>query len=141
MSSSLDYTLFNRLNLAQINVYSFSLTTISLKVINYSRSNHITLLIFPPNCSHELQPLDKSVYGPSRQVRLWPLQDKSVYGPFKTSQSTAPSRQVRLRPLQDKSVYAPSRQVRLRPLQDKSVYGPFKTSLSQTCQLLKIPNG
>ena len=37
---------------------------ISLEVIDYSKANHITLLSFPPHCSHELQPLDKSVYCP-----------------------------------------------------------------------------
>ena len=37
---------------------------ISLDVINYAKDNHITLLSFPPHCSHQLQPLDKAVYGP-----------------------------------------------------------------------------
>ena len=37
---------------------------ISLKAVNYCRENHITLLSFPPHCSHEVQPLDKCVYGP-----------------------------------------------------------------------------
>ncbi len=37
---------------------------ISLEAIEYAKANHITLLSFPPHCSHELQPLDKSVNGP-----------------------------------------------------------------------------
>lgn len=37
---------------------------VNLEVINYCRDNSIVLLSFPPHCSHELQPLDKSVYGP-----------------------------------------------------------------------------
>jgi len=39
---------------------------ISLEVIEYAKNNHITMLSFPPHCSHELQPLDKSVYGPMK---------------------------------------------------------------------------
>lgn len=37
---------------------------INLNVINYTKENHVTLLSFPPHCSHKLQPLDVSVYGP-----------------------------------------------------------------------------
>ena len=37
---------------------------ISLEVINYAKANNITMLSFPPHCSHELQPLDKTVFGP-----------------------------------------------------------------------------
>ena len=37
---------------------------ISLQVIDFAKDNHITLLSSPPHCSHELQPLDKSVYSP-----------------------------------------------------------------------------
>ena len=37
---------------------------ISLKAIDFCRDNFITLLSFPPHCSHELQPLDKCIYGP-----------------------------------------------------------------------------
>ena len=35
-------------------------------VIDYAKENNITLLSFPPHCSHEMQPLDKSVYGPMK---------------------------------------------------------------------------
>ena len=37
---------------------------VSLAVINYCKENDIVLLSFPPYCSHELQPLDKTLYGP-----------------------------------------------------------------------------
>ena len=39
---------------------------VSLEVIDYAKENNITLLSFPPHCSHEMQPLDKSVYGPMK---------------------------------------------------------------------------
>ena len=37
---------------------------VSLSGIKYCRENNIVLLSFPPHCSHELQPLDKTVFGP-----------------------------------------------------------------------------
>ena len=37
---------------------------VSLAGINFCREKNIVLLSFPPHCSHELQPLDKTVYGP-----------------------------------------------------------------------------
>ena len=37
---------------------------VNIDVINYAKENHVTLLSFPPHCSHKLQPLDVSVYGP-----------------------------------------------------------------------------
>lgn len=39
-------------------------THVNLNVINYARENGIVILTFPPHCSHRLQPLDVSVYGP-----------------------------------------------------------------------------
>ena len=41
---------------------------VSLAVINYCKENDIVLLSFPPHCSHELQPLDKTVYGPLKTL-------------------------------------------------------------------------
>ena len=42
---------------------------ISLPVIDFCKENGITLLSFPPHCSHKLQPLDRAVYGPfKRQI-------------------------------------------------------------------------
>lgn len=37
---------------------------IAYNVVEYAKANHIILLTFPPHCSHRLQPLDVSVYGP-----------------------------------------------------------------------------
>ena len=37
---------------------------ISIETIDLSKENGVTLLRLPPHCSHNLQPLDRSVYGP-----------------------------------------------------------------------------
>ena len=37
---------------------------ISIEVLDYAKDHHITILSFPPHCSHALQPLDRSVFGP-----------------------------------------------------------------------------
>jgi hypothetical protein len=37
-------------------------------VIEYAKNNGIVLLTFPPNCSHFLQPLDVSVFGPFKRA-------------------------------------------------------------------------
>lgn len=33
-------------------------------VLDYFKEHGVTLLSFPPHCSHKLQPLDRSVCGP-----------------------------------------------------------------------------
>lgn len=38
-----------------------------LSVIDYCREVGIVLLSFPPHCSHKLQPLDRSVFGPFKK--------------------------------------------------------------------------
>ncbi|KAJ8333955.1 hypothetical protein SKAU_G00412740 [Synaphobranchus kaupii] len=40
---------------------------LSLQGIEFCRENGIVLLSFPPHCSHKLQPLDRSVYGPLKR--------------------------------------------------------------------------
>ncbi|RUS72105.1 hypothetical protein EGW08_020131 [Elysia chlorotica] len=55
----------------------------STQVIDFARENHITLLSFPPHCSHEMQPLDKTVYGPFQKfydnaVDLWVRKPENV---------------------------------------------------------------
>lgn len=40
---------------------------LSLQGIEFCRANGIVLLSFPPHCSHKLQPLDRSVYGPLKR--------------------------------------------------------------------------
>lgn len=37
---------------------------ITLEVIDFARENGVVLLSFPPHCSHKMQPLDRSVFGP-----------------------------------------------------------------------------
>ena len=37
---------------------------ISIETIDLFKENDVTLLTLPPHCSHKLQPLDRSVYGP-----------------------------------------------------------------------------
>ena len=39
-------------------------THVSLNIINFARENGVVVLTFPPHCSHRLQPLDVSLYGP-----------------------------------------------------------------------------
>ena len=40
---------------------------ISVASIEYAKNNGIVMLTFPPHCSHKLQPLDRSVYGPLKR--------------------------------------------------------------------------
>lgn len=39
----------------------------SINVINMAKENGVVLFTIPPHCSHKLQPLDKSVYGPYKK--------------------------------------------------------------------------
>jgi DDE superfamily endonuclease/helix-turn-helix, Psq domain len=39
----------------------------SLALIDYCKENGIHLLTFPPHCSHRLQPLDRTVFGPLKK--------------------------------------------------------------------------
>ncbi|XP_077074282.1 uncharacterized protein LOC143725635 [Siphateles boraxobius] len=41
---------------------------ISVKAIDFCKKRGIVLLTFPPHCSHKLQPLDRSVYGPFKKM-------------------------------------------------------------------------
>ena len=40
---------------------------VSLPAIDCAKKNGIVVLTFPPHCSHKLQPLDRSVYGPLKK--------------------------------------------------------------------------
>jgi len=40
---------------------------ISIAVLDYAKQNGVIILSFPPHCSHKLQPLDRSVYGPFKR--------------------------------------------------------------------------
>lgn len=41
---------------------------VSIKCIDYCRANGIVMLSYPPHCSHKLQPLDRTVYGPFKKA-------------------------------------------------------------------------
>ena len=38
-----------------------------IDILNYARDNGVVMLSFPPHCSHKLQPLDRSVFGPFKR--------------------------------------------------------------------------
>ncbi len=40
---------------------------LSIDGLNFAKENGIIMLSFPPHCSHKLQPLDRSVYGPLKK--------------------------------------------------------------------------
>ncbi|XP_039282445.1 uncharacterized protein LOC120350969 [Nilaparvata lugens] len=40
---------------------------LSADLLDYFKENGVTLLSFPPHCSHKLQPLDRSVFGPLKK--------------------------------------------------------------------------
>lgn len=40
---------------------------LSIEVVQLARDNNLTVLTFPPHCSHKLQPLDVSVFGPFKK--------------------------------------------------------------------------
>ena len=40
---------------------------LAIKTINYAKENGVVMLSFPPHCSHRLQPVDRSVYGPFKK--------------------------------------------------------------------------
>ena len=40
---------------------------LSIKIIDFARDNGVVMLTFPPHCSHKLQPLDHSIYGPLKK--------------------------------------------------------------------------
>ena len=39
-------------------------THIAIEIIDLAKNNGVVMLTLPPHCSHKLQPLDRSVYGP-----------------------------------------------------------------------------
>lgn len=41
---------------------------VSINCIDYCYANGIIMLSFPPHCSHKLQPLDRSVFGPFKKA-------------------------------------------------------------------------
>ncbi|XP_025192175.1 uncharacterized protein LOC112592366 [Melanaphis sacchari] len=57
---------------------------LSIEGLNYSKENGITILSFPPHCSHKLQPLDRSVYGPLKKYISSAFDSWMVNNPGKT---------------------------------------------------------
>lgn len=41
---------------------------IGIRCLDFCKKNGIVMLSFPPHCSHKLQPLDRSVYGPFKKA-------------------------------------------------------------------------
>lgn len=41
---------------------------VHINTLDFCKENGITLLSFPPHCSHKLQPLDRSVFGPLKKA-------------------------------------------------------------------------
>ncbi|XP_065675833.1 uncharacterized protein LOC136092041 [Hydra vulgaris] len=61
---------------------------LSVQLITLYTDNGIVLLSFPPHCSHKLQPLDRSVFGPFKKcvanaqyswMKQWPGKTMSIY--------------------------------------------------------------
>jgi len=40
---------------------------LSIESLNYAKENGIVMLSFPPHCSHKLQPLDRTIFGPFKK--------------------------------------------------------------------------
>lgn len=57
---------------------------LSIEGLNYSKENGITILSFPSHCSHKLQPLDRSVYGPLKKYISSAFDSWMVNNPGKT---------------------------------------------------------
>ena len=41
---------------------------LAMDVLDYCKDNGVVLLSFPPHCSHKLQPLDRTVFGPLKKI-------------------------------------------------------------------------
>lgn len=57
---------------------------ISVEVLDFCKEVGIILVTFPPHCSHKLQPLDLTVYGPLKNYYNKALTDWMVSNPGKT---------------------------------------------------------
>jgi hypothetical protein len=57
---------------------------IAVDVLDFCKEVGIVLLTFPPHCSHKLQPLDLTVYGPLKNYYNKALTDWMVSNPGKT---------------------------------------------------------
>jgi len=57
---------------------------LSIEGLNYCKENGIIMLSFPPHCSHKLQPLDRSVFGPLKKYVNTTCDSWIVNNPGKT---------------------------------------------------------
>ncbi|XP_077529007.1 uncharacterized protein LOC144141305 [Haemaphysalis longicornis] len=57
---------------------------VSINTINKAKESGVILLTFPPHCSHRLQPLDVSVYGPFKSRYNAACNDWLINNPGKT---------------------------------------------------------
>lgn len=57
---------------------------ISVRAVDYCKSQGIVLLTLPPHCSHKLQPLDRSVFGPFKKMVNLASDDWMRVNPGKT---------------------------------------------------------
>lgn len=57
---------------------------LSIEGLNFARSNGIVMLSFPPHCSHKLQPLDRTVYGPFKKFFNSACDDWMINNPGRT---------------------------------------------------------
>ena len=59
-------------------------THITINVVLFARENNIMILTFPPHCSHRLQPLDVTVFGPFKTHYRTSMNDWMTCNPGKT---------------------------------------------------------
>lgn len=57
---------------------------LSIEALDNCKQNGVTVLSFPPHCSHKLQPLDRSVYGPLKKYCNSAIDSWMVNNPGKT---------------------------------------------------------
>ena len=56
---------------------------LSIEVLDYAKDHGIVMLSFPPHCSHHMQPLDRTVYGPFKKHYNSTLREWMVDNPGK----------------------------------------------------------
>ena len=56
---------------------------LSIEVLDYAKDHGIVMLSFPPHCSHRMQPLDRTVYGPFKKHYNSTLREWMVDNPGK----------------------------------------------------------
>lgn len=57
---------------------------INLRVVEFARQNSVVIVTFPPHCSHKLQPLDVTVYGPFKTRYRIAMNEWMLSNPGKT---------------------------------------------------------